>query len=104
MEAECPSLKYGETITIRFKCQASADSNGQEWENIVTATADNLINPETGEQNERIWQKYGRTVHSFRIDKTADKYEWQMLEQKQVAYRIVVNNVTAEQLQRCNYY
>ena len=59
-KAECPSLKYGETITIRFKCQASADSNGQEWENIVTATADNLINPETGETG--IQKGYGRSM------------------------------------------
>ena len=93
-KAECPSLKYGETITIRFKCQASADSNGQEWENIVTATADNLINPETGEQESRkdmaeVWPNSPQ----LEIDKTADKYEWQAGEQ--VAYRIVVNNVTA---------
>ena len=93
-KAECPSLKYGETITIRFKCQASEDSNGQEWENIVTATADNLINPETGEQESRkdmaeVWPNSPQ----LEIDKTADKYEWQAGEQ--VAYRIVVNNVTA---------
>ncbi len=27
-KAECPSLKYGEMITIRFKCQASG---GFQW-------------------------------------------------------------------------
>ena len=32
---------------------AAEASNGQEWENIVTATADNLVDPETGEQKDR---------------------------------------------------
>mgnify|MGYP000733177555 CR=1 FL=1 len=55
-----------------------ADSNGQEWENIVTATADNLINPDTGEQESRkdmaeVWPNSPQ----LEIDKTADKYEWQ---------------------------
>ena len=37
------------------------------------------------------------------IDKTADKYEWQAGEQ--VAYRIVVNNVTAGTIAKDgNYY
>ena len=81
-------------ITIRFKCQALEDSNGQEWENIVAATADNLLNPETGEQESRkdmaeVWMN---SPH-LEIDKTADRYEWQAGEQ--IAYRIVVNNVTA---------
>ena len=93
-KAECPSLRYGEMITIRFKCQALEDSNGQEWENIVAATADNLLNPETGEQESRkdmaeVWMN---SPH-LEIDKTADRYEWQAGEQ--IAYRIVVNNVTA---------
>lgn len=60
----------------------------------MTATADNLINPETGEQESRkdmaeVWPNSPQ----LEIDKTADKYEWQAGEQ--VAYRIVVNNVTA---------
>ena len=93
-KAECPSLKYGETITICFKCQASEESNGKEWENIVTATADNLLNLETGEQESRkdmaeVWPNSPQ----LEIDKMADKYEWQAGEQ--VSYRIVVNNVTA---------
>ena len=52
-KAECPSLRYGEKITVRFKCQALETSNGMEWENIVSATADNLIDPATGEQESR---------------------------------------------------
>ena len=47
---ECPVLKYGESIHVQFKCQALDVSNGQEWENIVSATAQNLLNPKTGEQ------------------------------------------------------
>lgn len=93
-KAECPSLRYGEKITVRFKCQALETSNGMEWENIVSATADNLIDPATGEQESRkdmaeVWPNSPR----FEINKTADKYEWQTGEQ--VAYRIVVNNVSA---------
>ena len=93
-KAECPSLRYGEKITVRFKCQALETSNGMEWENIVSATADNLINPATGEQESRkdmaeVWPNSPR----LEINKTADKYEWQTGEQ--VAYRIVVNNVSA---------
>ena len=93
-KAECPSLRYGEKITVRFKCQALETSNGMEWENIVSATADNLIDPATGEQESRkdmaeVWPNSPR----LEINKTADKYEWQTGEQ--VAYRIVVNNVSA---------
>lgn len=93
-KAECPSLKYGEKITVRFKCQALDTSNGMEWENIVSATADNLINSDTGEQETRkdlaeVWPNSPK----FEISKTADKYEWQTGEQ--VTYRIVVNNVSA---------
>ncbi len=98
-KAECPILKYGEKITIRFKCQVLENSNGQEWENIVSATADNLLNPESGEQESRkdmaeVWTNSPQ----LEIDKTADKYEWQTGEQ--VAYRIVVNNVTAGTIAR----
>ena len=87
----CPTLKYGETITVSFKCQAAEASNGQEWENIVTATADNLVDPETGEQKDRkdmaeVWPNSPQ----LEIDKTADKYEWQVGDG--VTYRIVVNN------------
>lgn len=93
-KAECPSLRYGEKITVRFKCQTLETSNGMEWENIVLATADNLIDPATGEQESRkdmaeVWPNSPR----LEINKTADKYEWQTGEQ--VAYRIVVNNVSA---------
>ena len=75
----CPTLKYGETITVSFKCQAAEASNGQEWENIVTATADNLVDPETGEQKDRkdmaeVWPNSPQ----LEIDKTADKYDWQV--------------------------
>lgn len=89
---ECPFLKSGERITVRFKCQALENSNGQEWENIVSATAENLINPETGEQESRkdlaeVWPNSPQ----LEIDKTADTYEWQT--GQEVAYRIVVNNV-----------
>lgn len=93
-KVECPSLRYGEKITIRFNCKALENSNGMEWENIVSATAENLINPETGEQESRkdmaeVWPNSPR----LEINKTADKYEWQTGEQ--VAYRIVVNNISA---------
>ena len=90
--AECPLLRYGESIRIRFQCLALEGSNGQEWENIVSATAQNLINPENGEQESRkdlaeVWPNSPQ----LEIDKTADTYEWQT--GQEVAYRIVVNNV-----------
>ena len=55
----------------------------------MTATADNLINPETGEQESRkdmaeVWPNSPQ----LEIDKTADKYEGQGGEQ--VAYRVGV--------------
>lgn len=92
-KAESPSLKYGETITVQFKCQVLEGSNGQECENIVSATADNLIDPDTGEQEickdmAEVWTNSPQ----LNISKTADKYEWQTGDQ--VTYRIVVNNVT----------
>lgn len=46
----CPSLGYGQTITVWFKCRALEESNGQECGNVVSATAKNLINKETNEQ------------------------------------------------------
>lgn len=90
---ECPVLKYGESIHVQFKCQALDVSNGQEWENIVSATAQNLLNPKTGEQETRkdMAEAWINTPQ-IEIDKTADRYEWQAGEE--VAYRIVVNNVT----------
>ncbi len=77
------------------------DRNGKI---LLTATADNLINPETGEQESRkdmaeVWTNSPQ----LEIDKTADKYEWQAGEQ--IAYRIVVNNVTAGTIAKdVNYY
>lgn len=64
---ECPVLRYNETITVQFRCQALEESNGQELENIATATAGNMIDPETGEQQyRRDMAKYGPTVRSLR--------------------------------------
>ena len=40
----CPLLQYNESIKITFKCIATADSNGQDWINTVTAEADNFTN------------------------------------------------------------
>lgn len=92
--AECPVLRYGETIKIRFQCQALECSNGQEWENIVSVTAENLIDPDTGEQEYRkdmaeVWPNSPQLA----IDKMADKYEWQVGDE--VAYRIVVSNTAS---------
>lgn len=92
--AECPVLKYGETIRIRFQCQALECSNGQEWENIVSATAENMIDLDTGEQEYRkdiaeVWSNSPQLA----IDKTADKYEWQVGDE--VTYRIVVSNTVS---------
>lgn len=75
---ECPVLRYNETITVQFRCQALEESNGQELENIATATAGNMIDPETGEQQYRrdmaeVWPNSPQ----LEINKTADKYEWQ---------------------------
>ncbi|MFR5915306.1 MAG: hypothetical protein ACLUGJ_09685 [Blautia wexlerae] len=59
-------------------CEAS---NGQEWENIVTATADNLDQTlETGEQKDqkRYGQKYGLTALSWRLTKLQISIEWQV--------------------------
>ena len=92
--AECPSLKYGEKITIRFKCRTQESSNGQECENIVNATAENLINPETGEQESRKdMAETWTNSPQLEINKTADSYEWQTGDS--VSYRITVNNVIA---------
>lgn len=91
---ECPVLRYNETITVQFRCQALEESNGQELENIATATAGNMIDPETGEQQYRrdmaeVWPNSPQ----LEINKTADKYEWQ--QGGEVVYRIVVNNTEA---------
>lgn len=87
----CPSLGYGQTITVRFKCRALEESNGQECGNVVSVTAKNLINKETNEQETikdiaEVWVNSPQLT----IDKTADKYEWSVGDA--VSYRIVVNN------------
>ena len=87
----CPSLGYGQTITVWFKCRALEESNGQECGNVVSATAKNLINKETNEQETikdiaEVWVNSPQLT----IDKTADKYEWSVGDA--VSYRIVVNN------------
>ncbi len=93
-KAECPILRYGETITVRFKCQVQDTSNGQELENIAVATAGNMIDPETGEpQYRRDMAEIWTNSPQLEINKTADKYEWQ--QDSEVAYRIVVNNTAA---------
>lgn len=90
-QVQCPSLGYGQTITVWFKCRALEASNGQEWANVVSATAENLINKETGEQDTvkdlaEVWVNSPELT----IDKVADKYEWYVGDE--VSYRIVVNN------------
>lgn len=87
----CPSLGYGQTITVWFKCRALEESNGQECGNVVSTTAKNLINKETNEQETikdiaEVWVNSPQLT----IDKTADKYEWSVGDA--VSYRIVVNN------------
>ena len=87
----CPSLGYGQTITVWFKCRALEESNGQECGNVVSVTAKNLINKETNEQEiikdiAEVWVNSPQLT----IDKTADKYEWSVGDA--VSYRIVVNN------------
>ena len=87
----CPSLGYGQTITVWFKCRALEESNGQECGNVVSVTAKNLINKETNEQETikdiaEVWVNSPQLT----IDKTADKYEWSVGDA--VSYRIVVNN------------
>lgn len=91
-KVQCPSLDYGQRIIVWFKCKALETSNGQEWGNIVSAKAENLINKDTKDQETvkdlaEVWVNSPK----FTIDKTADKYEWQVGEE--VSYRIVVNNV-----------
>ncbi|MDY4694233.1 MAG: isopeptide-forming domain-containing fimbrial protein [Blautia sp.] len=90
-KAECPSLKAGETITVYFQCEALEASNGQEWDNIVTATSDNFVDPVSKEQQYRkdiaeVWPNSPQ----LEIDKTADHYEWQVGDE--VSYRVTVNN------------
>lgn len=87
----CPSLGYGQTITVWFKCRALEESNGQECGNVVSVTAENLINKETNEQEiikdiAEVWVNSPKLT----IDKAADKYEWSVGDA--VSYRIVVNN------------
>lgn len=87
----CPSLGYGQTITVWFKCRALEECNGQECGNVVSVTAENLINKETNEKETikdiaEVWVNSPKLT----IDKTADKYEWSVGDA--VSYRIVVNN------------
>lgn len=74
---QCPALNYGEVITVRFRCLALEESNGLECANVVSATAENLINTDAGEQESvkdmaEVWTNSPQ----LEIDKTADKYEW----------------------------
>lgn len=88
---QCPALGYGESFTVIYKCTVLESANGQEAVNTVNVTAENLIDPSTGEQEyvknlAEVWTNSPQ----LEIDKTADKYEWCVGDR--VTYRIVVKN------------
>lgn len=74
----CPLLQYNESIKITFKCIATADSNGQDWINTVTAEADNFTDSDgnsiTASDSAEVW------VNSpvLTVDKVADRYEYEV--------------------------
>lgn len=87
----CPLLQYDESIQVTFRCAAAVESNGQEWVNTVSATAENFLDPVTGEQKEvkdlaEVWPN----TPELQIDKTVDKYEWRVGDE--IAYRVVATN------------
>lgn len=87
----CPLLQYDESIQITFRCAATEESNGQEWINTVSATAENFFDPASGEPKvvkdlAEVWPN----TPNLQIDKIVDNYEWHLGEE--VKYRIVVTN------------
>lgn len=89
--AFCPKLGPGESMEVTFYCLALEESNGQEWVNTVCATADNFLDPVTGEKKTvkdlaEVWPNKAQLT----IDKSADKYEWAVGDE--VVYRLVVTN------------
>lgn len=88
---QCPLLGYGESFTVTYRCTVLEQANGQEAVNTVTVTAENLIDPSTGESESvkdlaEIWTNSPQ----LEIDKTADKYEWSVGDR--ISYRVVVKN------------
>ena len=86
----CPLLQYNESIKITFKCIATADSNGQDWINTVTAEADNFTDDDgssiTASDSAEVW------VNSpvLTVDKVADRYEYEVGDT--VNYTVSVKN------------
>lgn len=86
----CPLLQYNESIKITFKCIATADSNGQDWINTVTAEADNFTDSNgssiAASDSAEVW------VNSpvLTVDKVADRYEYEVGDT--VNYTVSVKN------------
>lgn len=86
----CPLLQYNESIKITFKCIATADSNGQDWINTVTAEADNFTDDDgssiSASDSAEVW------VNSpvLTVDKVADRYEYEVGDT--VNYTVSVKN------------
>ena len=86
----CPLLQYGDSIVIRFKCLATAESNGKDTINTAKATAENITDNE-GEQisvgdDAEVWINSPELT----VDKTANAYEYQVGDR--VKYTVTVRN------------
>lgn len=86
----CPVLQYGDSILIRFKCLALADSNGKDTINTAKATAENFFDENkeqtfTGDDAE-VWVN----TPELTVDKTANAYEYQVGDK--VQYKVIVRN------------
>lgn len=86
----CPLLKYGESILVKFKCLALADSNGKDSINTVRATAENFTDGNgekrfAGDEAE-VWVNSPELT----VDKVANAYEYQVGDR--VKYTVNVRN------------
>lgn len=86
----CPLLQHGESILIRFKCLATADSNGKDIINTAKAAAENIVDDEGGKiyvgDDAEVWINSPELA----VDKTANAYEYQIGDR--VKYTVVVRN------------
>lgn len=87
----CPLLQYGDSVVIRFRCLATAESNGRDIINTVKATAENIVDDEgelisVGDDAE-IWVNSPELT----VDKTANAYEYQVGDR--VKYTVTVRNI-----------
>ncbi|MGI6069524.1 MAG: hypothetical protein ACOYBE_03760 [Blautia sp.] len=95
-----PLLKYDESVVIRFRCLATEEANGGEWQNYVCASSQNYVDEKTGEAlppvraREEIWVNSPRLT----VDKAAGHFEWQVGEE--VEYTAVISNQTPGSLAR----